>query len=159
MLDTTSGRSAASPDLIDKPLCENCQKPFEPRSGSGGKPQRFCSADCRATFHNDAQHSQRSPTCIAPNPSAVAERPEQKDAPTASVKDSEDFDWCNDDSIIFREQPETAIYFNPHGSLVIRQRNWPEEDVYVYITAELIDVFIDKLTDIMGISSVGRSSK
>jgi hypothetical protein len=160
MLDTTSRPDAASPDLIetDKPPCEHCHKPFEARSGSGGKPQRFCSPECRTAFHNEPQRCQRSPTCIAQTPAPASELPLEKPAPAATVDDSADFDWSNDDSIILREQPQTAIYFNAHGGLVIRQRSWPDDDVYVYINAELIDVFIDKLTDIIGVPSVGRRS-
>lgn len=39
--------------LLDlaQPRCEHCQQPFTPRSGSGGKPQRFCSPTCRQSFH------------------------------------------------------------------------------------------------------------
>jgi hypothetical protein len=71
-----------------------------------------------------------------------------------------DFDWVkNEDDIVLRSQPETAIYFNPHGSLVIRQRNWPDDDAFVVINAESIDRFIDKLTDIIGIPSVGRPKR
>ncbi len=81
---------------------------------------------------------------------------EQKTRLPPIVETSEDFDWSDDDAVVIREQPETAIYYNQRGGLVIRQRNWPDDDVYVYFNAEVIDVFIDKLTDIVGIPSVGR---
>jgi hypothetical protein len=85
------------------------------------------------------------------------DQPKPKDEPAAPAKDSEDFDWSDDSVVVIREQPETAIYFNPAGGLVIRQRNGWDEDVYVYINAPLIDTFIDKLCDVAGIPSTGRT--
>jgi hypothetical protein len=132
-------------------LCEQCGKLFEPRSQSGGKPQRFCSTDCRLAFHSEAQRSQRSPTCStlpavidpqAPKPSA--------DAPGANS----DFDWSDRESVVLHEQPATSCYFNEEGGLVIRQKRWPDDDTWVVIAADQIDTFIDKLTDIIGIPSV-----
>ena len=158
MLDTTQRPSAASADLLGhQPKCDQCGEPFEPRSKSGGKPQRFCSPECRAAFHAQPQRGQRSPTCSAPSLPAAVEDPKPKAAPGAPAKDSEDFDWSDDSVVVIREQPETAIYFNPTGGLVIRQRNGWDEDHYVYINAPLIGIFIDKLCDVVGIPSLGRT--
>jgi hypothetical protein len=83
--------------------------------------------------------------------------------PAKAAEDSLDreaadqFDWVNDDSIILHEQPETACYFNPRGDLVIRQRGWPDEDSTVIISRGCVDEFLDKLTDVCGIPSFGRS--
>jgi YHS domain-containing protein len=89
MLDITGRPSVASHNLIenDQPLCEHCHKPFEARSGSGGKPQRFCSPECRTAFHNDPQRSQRSPTCSASTTLPAVIPPEPKDAPQATPDD------------------------------------------------------------------------
>jgi len=72
MIDITGRPSAASADLIGdadlfghRPKCDQCGNPFEPRSKSGGKPQRYCSPECRAAFHKQSQRGQRSPTCSA----------------------------------------------------------------------------------------------
>jgi hypothetical protein len=46
-----------APDLRS---CEQCGKPFEPRSGSGGSVQRFCNANCRLNFHMERLRSQRT---------------------------------------------------------------------------------------------------
>ena len=52
MLDTTQRPSAASGDLLGhQPKCDQCGKPFEPRSKSGGKSQRFCSPEYRPGRH------------------------------------------------------------------------------------------------------------
>ena len=69
-----------------------------------------------------------------------------------------DFDWMNDRSIVLKEQPETACYFNEDGSLIIRQRAaWnQEDDPYVVICAQNLAEFIDKIADICGVPSAGR---
>jgi hypothetical protein len=100
MFDTTARPSAASADLIGhadlldhQAKCGQCGKPFEPRSKSGGKPQRFCSSECRFEFH--AQRGQRSPTCIAPSLSAAVEESKPKAAPAATGEDdSADYCWA-----------------------------------------------------------------
>ena len=95
MLDTTSRVDPASLFDDSKPLCDQCGKPFDPRSGSGGKPQRFCSSECRIAFHNEPQRGQRSPTCIAPSLPAAVEEPKPKAAPAAiGEDDSADYCWA-----------------------------------------------------------------
>jgi MYM-type Zinc finger with FCS sequence motif len=137
--------------------CEHCGQQFEPRSGSGGKPQRFCSTECRLAFHGKPQRSQRTPTYRAPPQlPAVIPQPKPENAP-ADSPEAKDFDWnTNDASIILREQPATAIYFNKEGSLVIRQHRWPDHDAFIYIADASINDFLDKLTDICGVPSVGK---
>src|SRR5215212_7353896 len=57
--------------------CDQCRGIFEPRAGSGGSPQRFCSTACRSAFHSEASVSQRSPACSASSPlTAVTQPPE-----------------------------------------------------------------------------------
>jgi hypothetical protein len=134
----------------DKKTCEQCGGKFFPRVGSGGKPQKFCSPQCRASFH--ANVAQRSPTCSAQMTSSAVTPPAKKDEPADAGKD---LDW-NDEHVVLRGQPETAVYFNPYGGLVIRQHCWPHDDSFVVISAECIGHFINELTDIVGITSLGR---
>jgi hypothetical protein len=63
----------------------------------------------------------------------------------SSDRDSDDFDWNADDSIVLREQPATAIYHNRHGVLVIRQKaDWDaEHDTFAFITPENAVVFME----------------
>ena len=136
--------------------CEQCGGKFSPRAASGGKPQKFCSPQCRTAFHADAQLnvSQRSPTCSAQTRLPAVIPHAKKDEPADAGKD---FDWQKaDDDVVLRVQPETAVYLNPYGALVIRQHGWPDDDSIVVISAECIDHFIDELTDIVGIQSLGR---
>lgn len=76
----------------------------------------------------------------------------------AVVPDNRKFDWNDDDSVVLHEQPETAIYWNPHGALVIRQRaSWNEyDDPFVVVAANNVHDFLDRLTDICGIPSAGK---
>ena len=63
------------------------------------------------------------------------------------VKAFEDFDWENDNSIVLRSQPATAVYRNGSGGLVIRQeRSWCEDsDPYVHISPENAVAFMEAL--------------
>jgi hypothetical protein len=81
----------------------------------------------------------------------VIPQPKPENAPPAT-----DFNWDDAEAVVLHEQPETAVYWNPNGDLVIRQRRWPEDDVFVVITESSVDRFLDKLTDICGIPSMGK---
>jgi hypothetical protein len=48
---------------------------------------------------------------------------------------SDDFDWAEDDSIIFHAQPATAVYTNRHGDVVIRQLG-EDEETFVFVRPE-----------------------
>jgi hypothetical protein len=63
-------------------------------------------------------------------------------------------------TVVLQEQPQTAVYFNSTGGLVIRQRAaWDQEDdTFVLIAPQSIAEFIDKLTDVAGVPSVGGPS-
>jgi hypothetical protein len=69
-----------------------------------------------------------------------------------------DFEWSDDNPVIvITEQPETAVYFNNKGDLVIRQRNaMGEDDPFVYIAKSNHMVFLEALCDIIGIPSLGK---
>jgi hypothetical protein len=72
-MDSSTGHvTQDAPGVALKPghnsrTCEQCGGKFSPRAASGGKPQKFCSPQCRTAFHADAQPnvSQRSPTWSA----------------------------------------------------------------------------------------------
>lgn len=60
---------------------------------------------------------------------------------------NDDFDWHDDESVVLKSQPATAIYYNPKGHIVIRQeRSWAEEsDPYVIISPENAVTFMEAL--------------
>ena len=50
---------------------------------------------------------------------------------------TQDFDWQNDESVVLQLQPATAVYTNPYGVIVIRQRDeYMGEDQWFYVTRE-----------------------
>lgn len=64
--------------------------------------------------------------------------------------DPDDFNWHDDESIVLREQPATAIYTNKHGVLVIRQKaEWDaEHDTFAFITPENAVRFMESLAKV-----------
>ena len=140
---------------LDPPVCEQCSNPFSRRTGSGGKPQRFCSTECRRLFHAanvptpkagiGETESEAIPQPIAQRPIPEPPRPEE-------------FDWLTNELVVLKEQPATAIYFNPGDDLVIRQKAaWDrEEDSFIFIAPGNAQEFLDRLCDVLGIVSVGR---
>lgn len=143
----------ADPPPAMAQTCEHCGGDFVPRTGSGGKPQRFCSPDCRTAFH-ERQRSQQGPTCVSETqPKAIAVQPAQINEP-AATPDDDAFKW-NDDSTILPEQQAIAVYFNRAGDLVIRQeRSWDrDEDSFVFVARDSISAFIDRLTNHLGYGS------
>jgi hypothetical protein len=131
--------------------CENCGKSFEPRTGNGGKAQKFCTPTCRRQFHGgDTSNNLHQPGQSqrpAPNvPTSVT-------TSTPQIEDT-NFDWDKDkNSIALESQDRTAIYCNPSGHLVIRQERWPDDDSYIVICKNNIAEFLDRLTDACGILS------
>jgi hypothetical protein len=150
-VDQTECNSASVKETPNFKTCEQCQLQFAPRSKSGGRPQRFCSPQCRGAFHSGANVSQRrSPHVGLP---AIIETPVAKQPPNESTAFV--FDW-NGDDVILAEQQAVAVYWNPRGDLVIRQQAWMDDDSIVLIAKNNVAEFIDKLCDVAGIPSVGR---
>ncbi len=113
--------------------CEHCGNPFEPRKGSGGKPQRFCSSDCRQAFHANAREGQRSPTCDpATGLTAPQEAIVQRLMGEARKGREADF-WhplegdCKECTAV-PSQPAIAVYWNHRDQVVIRQERSDGDD-------------------------------
>jgi hypothetical protein len=67
-----------------------------------------------------------------------------------------EFTWADGEDVVIRERRAIAAYFNQFGELVIRQKCWPEDDPIIYVPHDDILNFLEKLSDICGIQSVGR---
>jgi hypothetical protein len=75
-------RQWLSTDGKSEQRCDWCNKPFSPRQGTGGSPQRFCSNDCRKTSNREQQRLQRrgsyagpsTPPAISPTPNETLRR-------------------------------------------------------------------------------------
>lgn len=58
-----------------------------------------------------------------------------------------DFDWSDEEIFKIPEQPETALFLNPHGAVVIRQtRALDDDDVWVVIQPNNLKYIIAELT-------------
>jgi hypothetical protein len=166
----TDALEGATPllELSPAPICEQCSQPFAPRERSGGKPQRFCSPECRSAFHSEnRQRDQRAPTCsaITDQPATPIAEPvsaETRATLAALIEEHaepfEDFDWFKDDSIVLEEQPAIAIYQNGRQHIVIRQRAMYEQegDSFISIAPHNLMTLIDRLCDMAGIPSAGK---
>ena len=152
-------------DLDNCSTCQQCREQFTPRVGSGGKPQRFCSSECRQRWHTaNANVAQRRSQHVGAD-DLIPEKPlpEQnltnafRTGSTAPSPEPDQFDWINDDAIVLKEQPATAIYRNRDNSIVIRQQAaWDrEEDTLIFITEQNVMPFLDQLCDLAGIAEFG----
>jgi hypothetical protein len=87
VIDAENSEPSAAPSLLaleadqEQRTCEHCGNAFSPRSGSGGRPQKFCSPECRLAFHQRDQHN---PTYGAPTSPQAPELPKPKTATTAA---------------------------------------------------------------------------
>ncbi len=113
--------------------CGHCGELFEPRKGSGGKPQRFCSTKCRMAAHaaNSDTPTAKTHEPTLPKPTLTLAPTHERLIATAAHPSDEglddDFDWRGED-VIIRDQRKTAVYWNNDGEVVIRQRVWDYED-------------------------------
>jgi hypothetical protein len=62
------------------PKCEHCGNPFQPRKRSGGKPQKYCSEECRRAYKPNAGQceptpAQRETLPVPPEPKPAPEPP------------------------------------------------------------------------------------
>jgi len=78
---------------------------------------------------------------------------------------SEDFDWNpngeDGDSIVVRHQPAIAVYFSPHGNLVIRQEGHygPDEDQCICITEDNVPKLVQALLEACGFETATTYGK
>jgi len=159
MLDLLTPDQPA-PAIEESKRCEQCQQPFTPRTHTGGKPQRFCSMDCRTAFHA-AQRDQHKPTCSDVPPVTAFRQPSKRTPTTRDRKD--DWEWWdeadNEDCIVQTRCDGVAIYENTSGRIVIRAEGRDGEyDPIVQINRENLLAVIDKLCDLAGIGSGGKQS-
>jgi hypothetical protein len=94
--------------------------------------------------------SEGVPKTTKPKDPTAAERQrrhrQRKREPEA---ESVDFTWDHDGFVVLKDQPATAIYFNPAGDLVIRQKcAWDQnEDSIIVIAAQNITPFLNGMRD------------
>ncbi|MBR1246151.1 hypothetical protein JQ609_04305 [Bradyrhizobium sp. AUGA SZCCT0169] len=60
-------------------------------------------------------------------------------------------------TVLCPRQLEITVHFNEDADAVLRQANWPDDDDTIIIRRDNVPDFIDRLTDALGIPSIGRS--
>jgi hypothetical protein len=61
--------------------------------------------------------------------------------------------------VILAAQKLIEMRVDEYGDLILRQDNWPDKDQENYVNVDYLDMFIDRLTDAVGIPSFpSRSS-
>jgi hypothetical protein len=116
-------------------ICERCGNTFQPRKGSGGKPQRFCSPECRKGMVPDAK----------PNAEPVLNVGE--DVGKNIGKDvGSDVGDDDDENIVVPEQLKIEVYFNRFGDIVIMQED--SHGPYVRVRPENLPFLIGRLQEI-----------
>ena len=102
---------------------------------------------CRTDFH--AQRSQRREPHVGNSEPIAIEQP-SPDLSTSEAPEAEyDFKW-QDELILIRAQPAIAVYFNPHGDVVIRQQGLYgyDNDHWIYVQIKNLGPLIDRLQHI-----------
>lgn len=79
--------------------------------------------------------------------------------PAADAEPSPEGETGDGWQVLVPEQCEIAMKINGNGSATIRQRYWPDSDPEIYIERENISEFVDRLCDVIGIPSFGRSDR
>jgi hypothetical protein len=55
--------------------------------------------------------------------------------------------------VLLPAQGKITIGRNKYGDMILRQSDWPNEDAVIVIASDYLEMFIDRLTDEMGIPS------
>jgi len=61
-----------------------------------------------------------------------------------------------DMEVLVAAQKRIEFKIDEYGGLLLKQYCWPDKDQEIYINSDYIDMFIDKLTDAVGVPSMGR---
>ena len=61
-------------------------------------------------------------------------------------------DGVGDDDIAVAQQNQIAVYTNPRGDVVIRQRDWPDDDTIILVAPE----YAERLARDLGMRSGDR---
>jgi hypothetical protein len=143
--------------------CRNCHREFTPRRGTGGRPQVYCSAECRRDADAERKanapiREQRAPQ-RAERPAPEPLRNEFALVAPERAGNGDAFDWIdNSADVVLPEQSAVAVYENARGEIVIRQeKSWCEDhDHIVVVRPENLMTLIDKLCDLAGVGNAGR---
>jgi len=152
--------------------CRHCHRPFTPRAP--GKPQIFCSAECRRAFHDEPRPTegaaikrgqtrtletlpplpaQGNGTKNAPAASPAAWHPAPGSAAARHLGLDRTTEAANERALVLAQREITIEHLDDTGEWVIRQKNPPADDAEIFINDEAVNDFLENLTDAMGIVS------
>lgn len=128
--------------------CDSCGDSFSPRSQSGGKPQRYCSIECRRTA--DAKRKANAP--ITPTRGQRAQRAAPETPTTMPGATEGPFsEPTATKKTLLRAQDRITIEFDEAtGEWVLKQSCWWKDDVELRINEEHAQEFLDALCDAFG---------
>jgi hypothetical protein len=111
-----------------KQRCDWCSAPFTRRHGSGGSRQRFCTADCRLTFHKERLRSQRSVPYAGPTTQLATAQPTPTETLTREPAIAELPPWETGVLDIAKcDGTEFAVALNECETAGTRIETWPSE--------------------------------
>jgi hypothetical protein len=151
--------------LPDQLCCAKCGAPFTPRQGSGGRPQRFCTDDCRRQFHAGTSPTLRAGVgadvgTASEQPPNRTRIPDNSKPDAAALKpplEEDEESWQNDETRVLHDQPETFLYINKLGQIVIRQiAEVFEDNPWVRIDADRAAAIAQRMTELAREAAAAR---
>lgn len=151
--DNASARSAAA-----ESKCRACGLSFNPRGP--GRKQVFCSTACRRAYHDRGQGVEGAAVKRGQTSTFEDDNSDPHGVKSQICKFADlEFDWLTADEVCIPEQQGIAVYELKSGGVVIRQqRAWcDDEDSMIEVKPENLQKLIDRLCDLAGILSVGKT--
>jgi hypothetical protein len=137
------------PEAPTKVRCEQCGANFQPRNGSGGKSQRFCSPECRRQFHGGTSPTPPTPDAgdgLGPN-----QVPDEKPPIIRSPKSQPALDPLDDvKCIVIENQLRVSVYLGEDNDVIIAEdgQYGRDDSCRICIAKHNLDLLIDRLEDI-----------
>jgi hypothetical protein len=129
--------------VINDVACPQCGQLFRP---SRSREQRFCTPECRKSFHNANRSPPQASQPASQETQETVETPNETPA-ESTAEGSEEFDW-NGESVVVQQQAAVAAYFNVAGAIVIRRKaDCPrcDEDTWIIVEPENLPALITAL--------------
>jgi hypothetical protein len=123
--------------------CGQCGKLFKPRNGTGGSPQRFCSTNCRLSFHAEGQRGQRRPACSAPGTPPAVLQPTSASEACEARKGFVPIGQQDFIAVPIGQQDFIAVAWDRQGNLLLRQSRLYEGDHELHIGREYFPRFLE----------------
>jgi hypothetical protein len=147
-------------------ICAECGGAFAPRTGNGGRPQRYCGDECRIAANNSRRQQGSQQINEAPTNQNGSQQISQQinEAPNKSNKSVNVGNFepiaTNDGASAIElvptiQQNPITMEMDACGNLRLHQNNYPDQSAEIFILADFVDGFLDKLTSGLGIPTLG----